>query len=39
MIGWVLGILLALWIVVLLGVMLLGAWTMIQKRRNKNKGG
>lgn len=38
MIGWVLGILLALWIVVLLGVMILGAWTMIQKRRSKKKG-
>lgn len=35
MIGWILGILLALWIVVLIGVMLFGIWSMIQKRRKK----
>ena len=35
MIGWLLGILLALWIVVLIGVMLFGIWSMIQKRRKK----
>ena len=35
MIGWILGIVLALWIVVLLGVMLFGIWSMIQKRRKK----
>ena len=35
MIGWILGILLALWIVVLIGVMLFGVWSMIQKRRKK----
>ncbi len=37
MIGWVLGILLALWILVLLGVMMLGVWSMIQKRRSKRR--
>ncbi len=35
MIGWILGILLAVWIVVLIGVMLFGIWSMIQKRRKK----
>ena len=37
MIGWILGIVVGLWILVLLGVMLLGAWTMIQKWRSKKQ--
>jgi len=37
MIGWILGIVVGLWILVLLGVMLLGAWTMIQKWRSKRR--
>ena len=37
MIGWVLGIVLALWVIALLGVMLFGVWSMIQKRRSKKR--
>jgi len=37
MIGWILGIVVGLWILVLLGVMLLGAWTMIKKWRSKRR--
>ena len=39
MLGWVLGILLWLFIAVLCGVMLLGMWTIIQKlvRRMRNR--
>jgi hypothetical protein len=34
---WVVGILVGLWIVVVLGVMMLGVWTMIQKRLGKRR--
>lgn len=35
MIGWVLGILVGVYAVVMLGVMVLGIWSLIQKRRKK----
>ncbi len=37
MIGWVLGILVWVYIAVLLGVMVLGVWSIIKKRRSKRE--